>query len=58
MKKLLILGASGYGRVSTEVAEACGYEVSFLYDQSGEEIVGTLFDIDEVKESFDEFLVG
>lgn len=57
-KRLLIIGAGGHGRVAAEVAEACGYKVSFLDDQPGEGVVGTLSDIDAVKESYDEFFVG
>ena len=57
-KSLLIIGAGGHGRVASEVAEACGYKVSFLDDQSGKGVVGTLSDIEEVKDLFDEFFVG
>lgn len=57
-KRLLIIGAGGHGRVVAEVAEACGYKVSFLDDQPSEGVVGTLSDIDDVKESYDEFFVG
>ncbi len=57
-KRLLIIGAGGHGRVAAEVAEACGYMVSFLDDQPGEGVVGTLSDIDDVKESYYEFFVG
>ena len=57
-KRLLIIGAGGHGRVASEVAEACGYKVSFLDDQSGKGVVGTLSDIEEVKDLFDEFFVG
>ena len=56
--KLLVLGAGGHGRVVAEVAEACGYEVSFLDDQPSEGVIGTLSDINDVKERFDEFFVG
>lgn len=58
MKKLLILGAGGHGKVVAEVAEACGYRVSFLDDKPGKDVIGSLSDIDDVKESFDEFFVG
>lgn len=58
MKKLLIIGAGGHGRVVGEVAEACGYEIAFLDDQPGEGVIGTVSDIDGVKNSFDEFFVG
>lgn len=57
-KRLLIIGAGGHGRVAAEVAEACGYKVSFLDDQPSEGVVGALSDIDAVKESYDEFFVG
>ena len=58
MKRLLIIGAGGHGRVVGEVAEACGYEISFLDDQPGDGVIGTVADIDGVKDSFDEFIVG
>lgn len=58
MKKLLIIGAGGHGRVVGEVAEACGYEIAFLDDQPGDGVIGAVADIDGVKDPFDEFIVG
>ena len=58
MKKLLIIGAGGHGRVVAEVAEACGYEVAFLDDQPGDGVIGKVSYIDVVKDSYDEFVVG
>lgn len=54
----MIIGAGGHGRVVDEVAEACGYRVSFFDAQPREGVVGTASDIDGVKDSFDEFFVG
>lgn len=56
--RLLIIGAGGHGRVVGEVAEACGYEIAFLDDQSGNGVIGTVSDIDSVKKSSDEFFIG
>ena len=48
MKKLLILGAGGYGRTVADVAAQLGYDsISFLDDQrTGENILGTCGDYD------------
>lgn len=40
------------------MAEACRYRVSFFDDQPREGVMGTVSDIDGVKDSFEEFFVG
>ena len=34
MKKLIILGAGGYGQTVADIAEQLGYEIAFLDDNS------------------------
>ena len=58
MSTLLILGAGGHGRVVAEVAASLGYEVSFLDDKSGQNVVGSIDEVEEIKDRFDAFFVG
>lgn len=54
MKKLLILGAGGHGKVCAEIAEEFGYEVTFLDDFSA-----TPFNqYKELRNEYDEALVA
>ena len=56
MSKLIIIGAGGHGRV---IADATHSKVVFLDDSLvGEEIVGTLEDIDSVQQLGDEIIVA
>ena len=58
MSSVLILGAGGHGRVIAEVATSLGYEVSFLDDKPGQNVVGRIDEVEEFKDKFDAFFVG
>lgn len=58
MKTLLIIGAGGHGRVVGEIAEACGYSVAYLDDQSGNKVVGTILELEKFKDQFGFYFVG
>ena len=58
MKKLLIIGAGGHGRVVSEVAKACGYDFAFLDDQPSERVVGKILELEKFKDQHVEFFVG
>ena len=52
MKRLLIVGAGGHGKVVAECAEACGYEqIDFLDDNNPDAIGG----IDQIEEKVTEY---
>lgn len=57
MKKLLIIGAGGHGRVVQEIAETLGYECAFL-DDHNPEAIGRVNDLDSVMDDFDECFVA
>lgn len=54
---LLIIGAGGHGKVVAETAEACGYTVSFLDDNSPE-AVGTLSELEKLAPQYDAVFVA
>lgn len=54
---LLIIGAGGHGKVVAETAEACGYQISFLDDNSPE-AVGTLSEIEKLAPQYDAVFVA
>ena len=58
MKKLLIIGAGGHGRVCAETAAVCGYEVSFLDDKPGDRIIGGIGELEAFARRFDECFVA
>lgn len=58
MKKLLILGAGGHGRVCAEIAEECDYEVSFLDDSSSSDILGCLDLYEKMRLEYDTAFVA
>lgn len=58
MKKLMILGAGGHGKVVGEIAKECGYEISFLDDRIKKDVVGTIDELFKFVDSYDEFIVG
>ena len=64
MKKLLILGAGGHGRVVAEIAKAIGsYSlISFLDDSyvpdSNEVIIGKLSDVESFYDMYDDAFVA
>lgn len=54
MRKLLIIGAEGHGRVVAEVAEAAGeYEVIDFVDDNIPEAVGRITDLEVLHERYD-----
>ncbi len=59
MKKLLIIGAGGHGRVVAEVAEATGkYEVIRFVDDNCQDAVGKISDLAVLHENYDSAFVG
>ena len=56
-KQLLIIGAGGHGHVSAEVAEALGYQVSFL-DDHNPRAVGKLTDLENRLPYYDAVFVA
>ena len=58
MKRLLIIGAGGHGKVVAETAKACGYTVAFLDDRAGDEIVGTLGEIPTLAPQYDGAIIS
>ncbi len=59
MRKLLIVGAGGHGRVVAEVAEATGeYEVIDFVDDNSPETVGRITDLEILHERYDCAFVG
>jgi UDP-N-acetylbacillosamine N-acetyltransferase len=58
MKKLLIIGAGGHGRVIGETAAVCGYSVAYLDDQPGPDVVGSILELEKLYEQYDSFFVG
>lgn len=58
MKKLLICGCGGHGKVVAEVAADCGYdEIAFLDDHSSEAI-GKIKDLERFAGDFQQAFVG
>ncbi len=59
MKKLLILGAGGHGRVVKEVAEAmCRYEKIDFLDDDSKDAIGKIDDLEKFKDEYDSSFVG
>lgn len=59
MKKLLIVGAGGHGRVVKEVAESLGeYEKIDFLDDSSEEAVAKIDDLERMHGEYDSAFVG
>ena len=58
MSTLLILGAGGHGRVAAEIAESLGYTVSFLDDNPGEGVIGSISELEKFGSEFDAFFIG
>ena len=58
MNKVLIIGAGSHGRVVAETAEACGYNVAFLDDQPGVNVVGSLDEIEQYASQYDGVIVS
>lgn len=58
MKRLLIVGAGGHGKVVAEMAKACGYTVAFLDDKAGDGVVGTLEDVKTIASQYDGAIIS
>ena len=48
MKTLLIIGAGSHGRVVGEIAEACDYSVAYLDDRPGDNVVGSISELENM----------
>ena len=58
MKRLLIIGAGGHGKVVAEVAEDIGYdEIAFL-DDNAPEAIGKISELEKFKEQYREAFIG
>lgn len=59
MKKLLIIGAGGHGRVVAETAEAIGiYETIDFIDDNKPNVIGRIADLDTLDKQYDSAFVG
>lgn len=58
MKKLLILGAGGHGKVVAEVAQAVGYDDIAFLDDNSDEAIGKISDMDKLFGKYTEAFVG
>ena len=57
MKRLLIIGAGGHGRVAADIASHCGYrDIAFLDDAPRDGVVGTVADAAHFIDSADFFV--
>lgn len=58
MKRLLIIGAGGHGKVVAEVAEDIGYEEIAFLDDNALEAIGKVSEIEKFKEQYRDVFVG
>ena len=58
MKKLLIVGAGGHGKVVAEVAQDCGYEQIAFLDDNSPEAIGTVAEMEKFTEQCYDAFVG
>lgn len=59
MKKLLIIGAGGHGRVVKEVAESTGqYDRIDFLDDNSKDAIGTIDDLENLHDQYDSAFVG
>lgn len=59
MKRLLIVGAGGHGKVVKEIAEAIGcYEKIDFVDDNSSEAIGKVIDLQRLHEEYDSAFVG
>lgn len=59
MKRLLIVGAGGHGKVVKEIAEAVGcYEKIDFVDDNSSEAIGKVIDLQRLHEEYDSAFVG
>ena len=58
MKRLLIIGAGGHGRVVKEIAEACGYKIVDFLDDNASNAVGKINEAPYLVLNYDGVIVG
>lgn len=58
MKRLLIVGAGGHGKVVAEVAESIGYEEIAFLDDNSPDAIGKISEIGRFKEQYSDAFVG
>jgi len=57
MKRLLIIGAGGHGRVAADIASHCGYrDIAYLDDAPGKGVVGKVADFERYLQEADFFV--
>lgn len=50
-KKIIIVGAGGHGQVVAEIAGDCGYSDIVFFDDNNENAVGTIYELEKLKEN-------
>lgn len=58
MKKLLVIGAGGHGKVVAEIAQALGYEMVSFLDDNRAEAIGKTSEVEKFKNEYQEVFVG
>ena len=58
MKRLLIIGAGGHGKVVAEIAENIGYEEIAFLDDNSLEAIGKISEIEKFKDQYRDAFVG
>lgn len=58
MRKLLIIGAGGHGKVVAEVAQDCGYEEIAFLDDNSPDAIGKTDEIECFVEQYKEAFIG
>ena len=58
MKRLLIIGAGGHGRVVSEIAEDCGYEKIAFLDDNSPEAIGKVEELEQFTAEYEFAFVG
>lgn len=58
MKRLLIIGAGGHGKVVAEIAEDLGYEEIAFLDDKNSKAIGKTFEFEKFKDKYNEAFVG
>ena len=58
MKRLLIIGAGGHGKVVAEVAADIGYEHIDFLDDTAQEAIGKVSELEKYKNQYNDAFVG
>lgn len=58
MRKLLIIGAGGHGKVVAEVAQDCGYEEIAFLDDNSTDAIGKTDEIENFARQYEDAFVG